>query len=125
MLIHQNVLTLDVSVDDAEGMHILENACHIKGNSEPLRKRQLDFACASLFHMKQVEKASLFHVLENNHDVRDLRYHAHEQCYVGVSKDALHHDFILNFGKQLICQPWVEDFLDCYRRAIQEAFMDH
>lgn len=42
-----------------------------------------------------------------------------------MTQDALHHDFILNLGEQLIGDAWVEDLLNSYRCSIQGALVDH
>lgn len=57
-------------------------------------------------------------------NVRDRGTATHEQGNVGVSQNALHHDFILNLGQEFVRDVGVENFLNCDRRAIQQALVD-
>jgi len=41
-----------------------------------------------------------------------------------MSKDALHHYFVLNFRKQLVSYVRVENFLNSDRCSIEETFVD-
>ena len=66
----------------------------------------------------------MFDELENNVDVWNLWDDTHKHNYVRMSKDALHYDFVLNFLKKLICDSWIDDFLDGYRSTIKFTSMD-
>ena len=41
-----------------------------------------------------------------------------------MSKDALHYDFVLDFLKKLICNSWVNNFLDGNWSTIKFTGMD-
>ena len=64
-------------------------------------------------------------MLENYVDVRDFGDHAHQDRNVRVPQDALHHDLVLNFLEQLICQTRVEYFLNCYWSSVEKAFVNY
>ena len=42
-----------------------------------------------------------------------------------MSENRLHHDFVLNFGEEVVRYFWVKDFLDCAGGAVEEAFVDY
>jgi hypothetical protein len=77
------------------GVHVQERKCCISHNPDPLGHRELNDL---LLHVKHVEKRSI-DVLEDNNDVRNRRHHTHDKSNIGVSKDTLHDDFILNFSE--------------------------
>jgi len=56
--------------------------------------------------------------LINDYDVGDGRAAAHEQADIGVSKDTLHDNLVLNFRQKLICDIGVKDFLDSNWSAV-------
>jgi len=77
------------------GVHVQERESCISHNSDSLGHRELNDL---LLHVKQVEKRSI-DVFEDDNDVRNGRHHTHDESNIGVSKDTLHNDFILNFSE--------------------------
>ena len=75
-------------------MHIFENNGYISGDSYSFSGAYL---YCSFFHMKQIKETSLLYKFENDVNVWNLGDDTHKHGYVWVSKDALHHDFVLNF----------------------------
>ena len=114
-------MTFDISVDESKMMHIFKNNGYVSCYSYSFFAAQL--YCLFL-HMKQIEETALFDELENNVDVWNLWDDTHKHSNVRMSKDTLHYDFVLNFLKKLICDSWIDDFLDSYRSTIKFTSMD-
>ena len=66
----------------------------------------------------------MLYKFENDVNVWNLGDDTHKHGYVWVSKDALHHDFVLNFLQELICYSWIDDFFDGYRCSIEFTSVD-
>ena len=65
----------------------------------------------SALHMQQ-RKQTIVNQFIDNYNVWDRGTASHKQCNVWMPQNALHHDLVLNFSKQLISYVRVEDFLD-------------
>jgi len=115
-------MTLDVSMNDSQMMHILENYSSISCNSDSLLCTQVNLV---FFHMEHIVKTSLADMLEHNVKIGDFRDDTHEDGDIRVSQDALHNNFVLDLLKEFICESWVEDFFDGNGGSIEFAFMDN
>jgi len=73
--------------------------------------------------MEHSKKTAIYKLVDYD-NVGDRGTATHEQGNVGVSQNALHHDFILYLGQELVRDVGVENFLDCYRRTIKQALVD-
>jgi hypothetical protein len=68
---------------------------------------------------------TIIHELVHDYDIRNGRAAAHEQSDVWVSKNALHHNFVLYFRQKLIGDVGVKNFLDSHWSSIELALMNH
>jgi len=119
VVVDEHIVTFNVSVDNAQVVHVQVDSGAVQGNFHSLRQRQLHIP----LHMQHVEQ-TVVHQLVDDHDVWDCRAASHEEGDVRVSQNALHHDFILDLSQQLVSDVRVENFLDCNRGAIEETLMD-
>lgn len=102
-------------------MHIFENDGYVSGDSYSFFGAYLH---GVFLHVKQIEKTSLLYKFENDVNVWNFRDNTHQHGNVWVSKDALHHNFVLNFLQELVCYSWVDDFLDGDWGAIEFTIVD-
>lgn len=114
-------MTLDVSVHDAQVVHVLKHCGSIPSNSNPLFGGE--FNCL-LLHMEHVVEGALRHMLKHDVDVGDLRDHTHQDRDVRMSQYTLHDDFVLDFLQQLVCEARVENLLDGHRGTVQLPLVD-
>ena len=63
-------------------------------------------------------------MLKYDDDVGNFGHDTHKECDVGVAKNSLHHNFILNFCKQIISDRRIKNFLDCDGCSIQSSLVD-
>ena len=57
-------------------------------------------------------------MFKHNIDIGNLRDHTHQDCDVRVAQDRLHHDLVLDFLQELVCETRVKDLLDGHRGAV-------
>lgn len=114
-------MAFNVTVHDSKRVHVLEDNGDVSGDFDPGFAIQLDLV---LLDVQQVEQR-VRHVLKHNVDVWNVRDHAHQDTDVWMPQNSLHHDFVLNFLQQLVCQPRVEDLLDCDRRTVELALVNY
>lgn len=101
-------------------MHVEVDAGTVECNLDPRGERHVQ----SALHVQQV-KQTVVHQLVHDHDVRYRRAAPHQQCDVRVPQNALHNNFVLDFGQQLVRDVRVKNFLDGHWRPVQEALVDH
>tara|TARA_B110000285_G_scaffold221066_1_gene273535 strand:+ start:550 stop:933 length:384 start_codon:yes stop_codon:yes gene_type:complete len=114
-------MAFDISVNESKMMHIFKNNGYVSCYSYSFFAAQL-YCC--FLHVKQIEETTLFDELENYVDVWNLGDDTHKHGNVRMSKDALHYDFVLDFLKKLICNSWVNNFLDGNWSTIKFTGMD-
>jgi len=119
--VDQNVVTLDISVNDTQMVHVLEDGGRIPSYSDSFFGAQID---CLLLHVEHIIQRALRNMLKDDIDIWDFGDHTHQDGDVRMSEDTLHHDFVLDFLKELICESGVEDFLDGNWCAIKLALVD-
>lgn len=75
--------------------------------------------------MEYVEQTALTHILEQNHHVRWLRAHAHQQHDVRVPQQRQHSDFVGDLVQQLVSHHWVKYHFGCTVGASPGGLLDH
>ena len=101
-------------------MHVEVNAGAVEGNLHSLRQGYLH----GTLHMEH-GKETVVHQLVDNDNVGNRGTATHEQGNVRVSKNALHHNFILNLGQKLVRDVRVKDFFNGDWSAIEKALVNH
>jgi hypothetical protein len=112
-------MTFDIAMHDAEVVHVEVHSGAVEGHLYSLRHRNFNRAL-HVQHCKQ----TVVHQLVHDYDVWNRRSTAHQKCNVWMSKDALHHYFVLNFRKQLVGDVRIENFLNSHGCTIEETFVD-
>lgn len=115
VFIDQYIVTLNVSVNYAQLMHVLENHSDFSCHPDSHFHRELDLL---FFVMKEVEQRPLTHNFENDNYLRDFRHNSHKKCNVRVSQNALHHDFVVDLVQEFFGQSRIEYLFYCHRGAI-------
>jgi len=64
-------------------------------------------------------------MFKHNIDIGNLWDHTHQDRDVRVAQNRLHHDLVLNFLEEFVCQSRVKDLLDGNRGAVQLSFVDY
>ena len=117
LVVDKHIVALNVAVDDAEAVHVTEGCRDVLGDLDARLVGQIDV----LPQMQHVVETALANVLEDDVDIRDLWNDTHQQHDVRMAQYTLHDYLVLNFLKQVISQPRVENLFNGDWRAVQSS----
>jgi hypothetical protein len=121
VVVNEDVVTLDVSVHYAEGVHVLEHDGGVSCDSDPCLYINIHLV---FLHMQHVVQGALGNVLEHDVDIRNFRNDSHQDANARMTQDSLHDYFVLDFGEKLIGQPGVKYLFNCNGSSVELTHMD-
>ena len=121
ILVNQNILALNITMNNAESMHIVVHLSCLETNFQSFLYRQLYL----FLHVKHLKQRALIDMLKYYYDIWNRRDDTHKQSDIRVSQDTLHDNLVLYFLEQLIGDVRIKNFLYGHRRSIECTFVDY